>query len=69
MVEQRSNEVLVSRAQKGDRAAFDELVESHQERIRLFVASRVKLHLGPRLETDEILQETFTRAYESVSRF
>ena len=69
MVERHSNEFLVTRSQRGDRAAFDELVESHEERIRLFVVSRVKLHLGPRLEADEILQETFTRAYESISQF
>ena len=69
MVEQPTPHRLVERAQGGDRQAFEQLVGSHRERLRLFVVSRIKLHIGPRIEPDEILHETFVAAFEGIERF
>ncbi len=60
---------LVARARKGDRAAFDRLIETHAERVRSFIASRIKFHIGPRIELDDIVQETVARACEAIPRF
>ncbi len=69
MVEQPDPKLLAERAQQGDRHAFEQLIDSQQERLRGFVTSRLKLYIGPRLEVDEILQDTFVRAFESIRRF
>jgi RNA polymerase sigma-70 factor, ECF subfamily len=69
MDEPTSPRQLVAEAQKGNRSAFDRLVGTYEGRVSQFIASRIKLHLGPRIDLDEIRQETFTRAYESIARF
>ncbi len=69
MIEQPTPEHLVERAQSGDRQAFEQLVATHRERLRRFVVSRIKLHLGPRIDSDEILQDTFVAAFEAIERF
>ncbi len=69
MIKQPTPEHLVERAQSGDRKAFEQLVESHRERVRLFVVSRMKLHIGPRIDPGDILQDTFVAAFEAIERF
>ena len=69
MAESPSTRVLVDRAQKDDRAAFDRLAAAHEDRLRRFIASWGKLHIGPGIDADEIRQETFARAYQSIARF
>jgi RNA polymerase sigma-70 factor (ECF subfamily) len=56
---------LVARAQAGDRAAFEQLVRLHADRLYAVVL-RV---LGDRHEAEEVVQETFLRAWRSLSRF
>jgi len=69
MAESPSTRELVDRARKDDRAAFDRLAVAHEDRLRRFIASWGKLHIGPGIDADEVRQETFARAYESIARF
>ncbi|MCX7599295.1 MAG: sigma-70 family RNA polymerase sigma factor [Armatimonadetes bacterium] len=56
---------LVQRAQAGEREAFGDLVEAHADRIYTYL-----LHLvGDREEAEDLAQETFVRAWESLDRF
>src|SRR5688572_26678721 len=52
-------------ARSGDRAAFGRLIRQHQPRIH-----RLALHLtGNAGEADDVVQETFLRAYRAIGRF
>jgi RNA polymerase sigma-70 factor (ECF subfamily) len=56
---------LVLRAQRGDRAAFEQLVRRHADRLY-----RVVLRfLGDRQEAEEVTQEAFIRAWRGIDRF
>ncbi len=61
--------MLVEQAKAGDRAAFDALVECFEERLRQFIGSRMGPGIRGRLEPEDVLQETFLRAFESVAYF
>jgi RNA polymerase sigma-70 factor (ECF subfamily) len=56
--------VLVVRCQAGDRAAFEELIELHQPRLRYFLASMV----GDENAADDLLQEVWFDVYRGVAR-
>lgn len=60
---------LVTKAQSGDRQAFEQLVELSRERLANVVAARVGAHLRAQIDVDDVIQETFTRAFESIGRF
>jgi RNA polymerase sigma-70 factor, ECF subfamily len=56
---------LIEQAQSGDRMAFEELIRRHDREIL-----RLAFHmLGNREEAREVFQETFLKAYRSLSRF
>jgi RNA polymerase sigma-70 factor (ECF subfamily) len=57
---------LVERAKdQGDAEAFGQLVRRHQQRIH-----RLALHmLRDRAEAEDVMQETFIRAYRALARF
>lgn len=56
---------LVSLARNGDRAAFEELVRRHADALYAVV-----VRFGaPRGEAEEIVQETFVRAWRAIGRF
>lgn len=56
---------LIEQARRGDRAAFGQLVRTHQRRV-----FAVALHvLGDRGEAEDATQETFLRAYRAIDRF
>jgi RNA polymerase sigma-70 factor (ECF subfamily) len=56
---------LVARAREGDARAFGELVRRHQQRIH-----RLALHmLRDRADAEDVMQETFVRAYQALARF
>lgn len=56
---------LVDRAQRGETAAFGELVGRHQQRIH-----RLAVHmLRDRAEAEDVTQETFIRAFQALARF
>jgi RNA polymerase sigma-70 factor (ECF subfamily) len=56
--------VLVVRCQAGDRAAFEELVELYQPRLRYFLARMV----GDDHIADDLLQEVWFDVYRGVAR-
>ena len=57
--------LLIEHAQGGDREAFEELIRRHDRDIL-----RLAFHmLGNREEAREVFQETFLKAYRSLSRF
>ena len=56
---------LVQRARKGDRDAFRELVERYQRKIAALALGMLR----NREDALDIVQETFTKAYESLDRF
>jgi RNA polymerase sigma-70 factor (ECF subfamily) len=60
-----SDETLVRQAQRGDRAAFDELVRRHRDRVYA-VALRLTRHPD---DAEDALQETFISAYRGLGSF
>ena len=56
---------LVQRARRGDRDAFRELVERHQRRVAALALGIVR----NREDALDIVQETFTKAYQNLDRF
>src|SRR5256712_5545704 len=63
--ESEEEKLLVEQAQTGDREAFEQLVRRHDRDIL-----RLAFHmLGNREEAREVFQETFLKAYRSLSRF
>jgi RNA polymerase sigma-70 factor (ECF subfamily) len=56
---------LIIRAQSGDRAAFDQIIVSHQRRI-IALAWRM---LGNSEDARDAAQETFLRVYKHLNRF
>ena len=61
----RSSSELVVRAQRGDRAAFDELTRRYRPRIYALA-----LHLtADAHDADDVAQETFWRAFRRLSDF
>ena len=60
-----SDRDLVDRARSGDKEAFGQIVRRHQQRIL-----RLALHmLRSRSEAEDVMQETFIRAYQALARF
>ena len=56
---------LVQRVQKGDKDAFNLLVQKYQYRIRHLVSRFVK----DATEQEDIVQESFIKAYRAIGRF
>ena len=61
----RDDVLLVSRLQRGDEAAFEELVRSHGGRL-LSVARRF---LGASEDAQDAVQESFIRAFKAIHTF
>jgi RNA polymerase sigma-70 factor (ECF subfamily) len=60
---------LCERAQRGERAAFDELVRGYEPRLRRLVEARLGGKLRESLEADDLLQEALLRAFRSLGGF
>ncbi len=69
IVNRDTTQALVLKAQTGDRAAFEALVARYEGRLREIVSMRLGAHLRGKLEIEDVLQETFVRALQSISRF
>lgn len=61
----RSDAGLVEECRKGDSTAFDELVRRHKDRVY----NVVYRFLGNREDALDVAQETFVRAYRSITEF
>ncbi|MBN1417385.1 MAG: sigma-70 family RNA polymerase sigma factor [Planctomycetes bacterium] len=69
MESQDQTQILVRNAQKGARAAFEELAARHRLRLEALIRSRMGPALREAVEVDDLLQETLLRAFQSIGRF
>lgn len=69
MTEHDPTRKLVERAREGDREAFDTLAEEFLGRLRASVRGWTRFQLGPRLDIEDVLQDTLVRAYHALGRF
>lgn len=60
---------LVLRAQGGDRAALDRLIERYRERVLKIVRLRLGTKLREQVDSEDILQETFITAVRKLESF
>lgn len=65
MQQDKTDIALVKRVQNGDKQAFNLLVEKYQFRIKHLVSRFVK----DSHEQEDIVQESFIKAYRAISRF
>ena len=68
-MQQESVEALVQRAKAGDRSAFDELFETHADRLRMLIRSRLGAKLRRSVDVEDLFQETQLRAFGGIDRF
>lgn len=59
----------LEKARRGDKAAFDRLASAHRPRLESLIRSRLGSKLRPRVEVDDIVQETLLRALRSLSAY
>ena len=69
IVTDNTTQALVASAQAGNREAFQELVARYETRLREIVELRMGRQVRGKTELDDLMQETFLRAWESVSHF
>ncbi len=60
---------LVQKAQEGDRRAFDKLVDRCAPRIEALVRRGLGAKLSGKVEVEDLIQETFTNAWQSLGTF
>lgn len=63
--EREGDQLLVRRAQDGERAAFDLLVAKYQRRLMRLVSRLIH----DRAEAEDVVQETFIKAYRALRHF
>lgn len=63
-----SQDLFLRKARGGDRKAFESLLEACRAELEKYARARIGEHLRSRVEIDDVLQETFTRAWESIGR-
>jgi len=59
------DQLLVERVQKGDKRAFDLLIQKYQHRI----VSLVSRYVSDHAEAQDVAQEAFIKAYRAIKRF
>lgn len=69
MTSEESVEVLVGKAQGGDRAAFGKLFDAYRQRLLERIRARMGRKLKLEQDPEDVLQETFLRAFHTVDRF
>ena len=62
-------QALVAKAQAGDREAFGGLVARYEDQLRERLGLRMRWQVRGKTELDDVLQETFLRAFESIAHF
>ena len=65
MQNQDNDNALVARVQRGDKQAFNLLVSKYQYRIKSLVSRLI----GDSAEQEDIVQESFIKAYRAIGRF
>ena len=69
MVDQNDTHVLVTKATGGDRAAFEKLLVRFRGRLASSITARLNHFALRNIETEELTQEVFVRAFQSLGRF
>ena len=69
MTAQESESKLVAKAVAGDRVAIQQLLMTHMAAISRFAAHRLPASARDVVDPEDIVQQTFTEAFRSVSRF
>lgn len=67
--EANETQLLISRVRSGDGEARDELAGRHYGKIRFYIRSRLGRALASRVEVDDLVQETYLRAFRDIDRF
>lgn len=65
MSEQKIDQALVERVQKGDKNAFNLLVTKYQQRVANLVSRYIKNHS----DVQDVVQEAFIKAYRALPNF
>jgi RNA polymerase sigma-70 factor (ECF subfamily) len=69
MPETGPSKSLVEKARQGDRAAFEALAAAMRGQLESYLRGRIRSHLRHQLDVEDLVQETFARALESMDRF
>ena len=64
-----TDDSLIERALGGDRAAFDALTSVCQDRLANLVRFRIGESLRREVDPEDVLQETYLRAFQAMDRF
>src|SRR5262245_20103862 len=60
---------LLTRIDKEDESAFTTLFEKYQKRLALLIHYRLSPELSRLTEVDDVLQETFLKAFRDIKQF
>jgi DNA-directed RNA polymerase specialized sigma24 family protein len=60
---------LIERIKNGDREALSALFEKYRRRLAVLIHYRISPELRSFFEVDDILQETFLRAFRDFDQF
>ena len=60
---------LIERIKQGERSAFTPLFEKYRSRLAVLIHCRLSPQLRARVEVDDLLQETFLRAFQQLDQF
>ena len=60
---------LLEQARGGDQAAFEELFKRHRGRLRKVIAMRIDRRLAARIDTSDVLQETYMEAFARMPKY
>ncbi len=69
MTLEEKTELLIEKAQGGDNAAFEVLVDRYRSQLWSFIELRLKEPLKRQVEIDDVFQETLLRAFQGLGRF
>lgn len=62
-------ESLVDRTQRGDRRAFEQLVESSRARLQALIRARLGVRLRSVVDVEDVVQQTLFQAFRSIGGF
>ena len=64
-----STKELVAAAQAGDTQARDEIVSRYRDTLEGYLRLRIGSHLRRRVDLEDVFQDTFTKAFQSLDVF
>lgn len=64
-----SSLILIQRIKRGEREAFSPLFEKYRSRLGIWIGYRLGEGVRQHMEVDDVVQETFLRAFQEFNRF